>query len=143
MARKSMQALTITLTVAGLGLVASAVPANASLSRSENLPSIESDQPPNRTPSNINLNCDVSPYTNGPGGATVDKEIWLRNGPGAGCQSVTATLRKGTRLGGWCYDYSNSNNLWYYVSVGGAAPHGWIYANNVTDVNPITTRCRY
>ncbi|TDB88686.1 hypothetical protein E1264_10570 [Actinomadura sp. KC216] len=133
----------MSLTVAGLSVIASPAAANASPVRSENASSIVADEPPNRTPANISRSCESEPYTNGPGGATVEKAIWLRDGPGQGCNSVTATLRKGTRLGGWCYDYSNAGNIWYYVSVGGAAPHGWIYSGNVSDGHTITYRCQY
>lgn len=87
--------------------------------------------------------CDWEPGSNGPGGASVTNAIWLRTGPGAGCDNASGyTLQVGTRLGGWCYTYNESRNKWYFVSVGGAAPYGWIYSGNVSaDANTITTPC--
>ncbi|MEV6950461.1 hypothetical protein [Streptomyces sp. NPDC051183] len=87
--------------------------------------------------------CNYDPGTNGPGGTSVKNAIWLRTGPSAGCGNASGyTLPVGTRLGGWCYTYNESGNKWYYVSVGGEAPYGWIYSGNVTsDASSITKPC--
>ncbi|MFE5795171.1 hypothetical protein ACFQ8C_21720 [Streptomyces sp. NPDC056503] len=98
---------------------------------------------PSNAPRAAAASCYESPGSNGPGGASVTTAIWLRTGPGAGCANASGyTLQVGTRLGGWCYAYNESGNKWYYVSVGGAAPYGWIYSGNVSsDANTITTYC--
>ncbi|MGW2090252.1 hypothetical protein [Streptomyces sp. NPDC001880] len=101
------------------------------------------NEAPNWTPSNVDTSCDWEPDSNGAGGTSVKNKIWLRSGPGAGCGNASGyTLQVGTRLGGWCYAYNESGNKWYYVSVGGAAPYGWIYSGNVTsDASSITKPC--
>ncbi|MET9683747.1 hypothetical protein [Streptomyces coeruleorubidus] len=109
-------------------------------------PASGANEPPNWTPSNIGAAdwpCGSSPTSNGPGGTDVKNPIWLRDGPRAGCGNASGyTLQKGTRLGGWCYAYNESGNKWFYVSVGGAAPHGWIYEKNVTaDSSSINRPC--
>ncbi|WP_030758167.1 hypothetical protein [Streptomyces griseus] len=98
---------------------------------------------PSNAPRPAAASCYENPGSNGPGGASVTKAIWLRTGPGAGCANASGyTLPVGTRLGGWCYTYNESGNKWYYVSVGGAAPYGWIYSGNVSsDASSITTPC--
>ncbi|WBB80578.1 hypothetical protein O7606_04095 [Micromonospora sp. WMMD882] len=101
------------------------------------------NEPPDMTPSNVGvLACYDSNVRNGGGGATVAKSIYLRNGPNEGCGSSSGySIPVDVRLGGWCYKYNESGNLWYYVSVGGAAPHGWIYSGNVKNVSTFDTVC--
>lgn len=104
------------------------------------------NEPPTWTPSNAAAwTCGgPAPTSNGPGGVTVTKAIWLRDGPAAGCGNASGyTLQVGTRLGGWCYAYGDSGLKWLYVSTGGAAPYGWIYVGNVnaSDVGTITKPC--
>ncbi|WP_234335009.1 hypothetical protein [Streptomyces sp. NRRL S-118] len=118
--------------------------ANAAPAGPADAPAGVTNEPPNWTPSNIGpLACWDDNVVNGPGGTSVRNSIWLRNGPNAGCGNSSGySLPVGTRLGGWCYTYNESGNKWYYVSVGGAAPYGWIYAGNVTpDASSITTPC--
>jgi hypothetical protein len=131
--RKHVQALTITAVAAGIFLTA---PALASASAG--------GEPPTWDPSSVGVTaCGDNDVTNGPGGTSVNKSIYLRTGPNSGCASSSGySLPVGTRLGGWCYRYNESGNKWYYVSVGGAAPYGWIYSGNVTsDASSITTPC--
>jgi hypothetical protein len=118
--------------------------ANAAPAEPADAPAGVVDEAPDWTPSNIGpLACYDNDVVNGPGGTSVKNSIWLRNGPNAGCGSSSGySLPVGTRLGGWCYTYNESGNKWYYVSVGGAAPYGWIYSGNVTsDAGSITTPC--
>ena len=122
--------------VAGLFLSAAPVAANAA-----SVP----NEPPNWTPSGLGaMACGDSNVVNGPGGTSVKKSIHLRTGPNASCPSSSGyALSVNTRLGGWCYRYNESGNKWYYVSVGGESPYGWIYSGNVTsDQSTITTPCR-
>ncbi|MER5619111.1 hypothetical protein [Streptomyces sp. NPDC002215] len=128
------------ITLGATMLVGGATAASAGASASV------ANEAPNWTPSNIGagaMACGDDNVVNGPGGTSVKNAIWLRNGPGAGCGNSSGyTLTVGTRLGGWCYTYNESGNKWYYVSVGGAAPYGWIYSGNVTsDASSITTPC--
>lgn len=120
--------------------------ANAAPAASADASASVANEAPNWTPSNIGgttMSCWDENVVNGPGGTSVKNPIWLRNGPGSGCGNASNyTLTVGTRLGGWCYTYNESGNKWYYVSVGGAAPYGWIYSGNVTsDASSITTPC--
>lgn len=144
MVRKLIPALAITAAVAGLGLTAQPIAANAAPASSADTLASVTNEPPNWTPTNISaMACWDEDVVNGPGGTSVKNSIWLRNGPNAGCgDSSGYSLPVGTRLGGWCYRYNESGNKWYYVSVGGAAPYGWIYSGNVTsDASSITTPC--
>ncbi|MGV9499468.1 hypothetical protein ACWDQ0_14415 [Streptomyces sp. NPDC003642] len=102
------------------------------------------DQAPDWTPSNAPADaqaCGVEPTTNGYGGATVSKSIYLRTGPSSTCDDIYPKLLVDQRLGGWCYYRNSAGNLWYYVSTGGAAPYGWIYGGNITGEETIKTRC--
>ena len=144
MVGKLIQALAITAAVAGLGLAAQPIAANAAPAGSADPSASVANEPPNWTPSNVGaMACWDDGVVNGPGGTSVKNSIWLRNGPNQSCGSTTGySLAVGTRLGGWCYTYNESGNKWYYVSVGGAAPYGWIYSGNVTsDASSITTPC--
>ncbi|MFF9147404.1 hypothetical protein ACF1BN_21360 [Streptomyces sp. NPDC014861] len=135
----------------GAALVATGVPAASASVATEShdrgnaaVPGNEApDWIPSNAPRTTAAACDWEPGTNGPGGATVTRAIWLRTGPGSGCGNASGyTLQVGTRLGGWCYTYNESRNKWYFVSVGGTAPYGWIYSGNVSsDANTITTPC--
>lgn len=144
MLRKFIQALAIAAAVAGLGLAASPIAANAAPvgSADASVSVAVVNEPPSWTPSGA-MACWDDNVVNGSGGTSVKNSIWLRNGPNAGCGSTSGySLAVGTRLGGWCYTYNESGNKWYYVSVGGAAPYGWIYSGNVTsDASSITTPC--
>ncbi|MEV7128411.1 hypothetical protein [Streptomyces sp. NPDC093260] len=102
------------------------------------------NEAPDWTPSNAPagaLSCGAKPTTNGYGGATVTKSIYLRTGPSSACDDIFPKLLVGQRLGGWCYYDNPAGNRWYYVSTGGAAPYGWIYDGNVTEGNTIKTKC--
>ncbi|MFE4821250.1 hypothetical protein ACFRFU_33365 [Streptomyces sp. NPDC056704] len=137
----------------GIALGASVLVGGAATAQAAPAPAASADasarvanEAPNWTPSNIvtgAMACEDDNVANGPGGTSVRNAIWLRNGPGSGCGNASGyTLTVGTRLGGWCYTYNESGNKWYYVSVGGAAPYGWIYSGNVTsDASSITTPC--
>jgi len=134
---------TVLMGLAVMGMaIAPAAPAMAS---HDAISANVADEPPNWTPSNIGAmaaTCDWSPGDNGSGGATVKNSIWLRTGPGAGCANASGySIPVGARLGGWCYGYSSAGNLWYYVSVGGTSPHGWIYSGNVKNVTVFDTPC--
>ncbi|WP_345189295.1 hypothetical protein [Streptomyces lavendulae] len=124
-----------------------AVQPMAANAASADVPASVANEAPNWTPSNIGVDamaCYDSNVVNGPGGTSVKNPIWLRNGPGQGCGNASNyTLQPGTRLGGWCYTYNESGSKWYYVSVGGEAPYGWIYEKNVTsDAVSINKPCR-
>ncbi|MEE1751201.1 hypothetical protein [Streptomyces sp. SP18CS02] len=140
--RRILTGSAVIAVLAAQPIAASAAPA-VSADASANV----ANEAPNWTPSNIGVDamaCYDDDVVNGPGGTSVKNAIWLRNGPGQGCDNASNyTLQPGTRLGGWCYTYNESGNKWYYVSVGGEAPYGWIYAGNVTsDASSINTPCR-
>ncbi|MEU7589554.1 hypothetical protein AB0A95_25055 [Micromonospora sp. NPDC049230] len=133
MQKLKRRALTVGAAIA-LGVASGAAPASAS-----------TNQAPTFTPSNAPVGtlavCGWSPGSNGLGGATVTTSIPLRNGPGQSCGNVSNYLNVGQRLGGWCRFQNSAGNWWYYVSVGGAAPYGWIYGGNVSGESTITTPC--
>ncbi|MGC5333402.1 hypothetical protein, partial [Micromonospora sp. DT62] len=131
--------------LAGLALaagvvVASAPPAMASHDRT---PVGAEGEPPNFTPSGFSaVDCDWEPWSNGEGGATVKNSIYLRTGPGKTCGNASGySIPVGTRLGGWCWTINEARSKWYFVSVGGAAPYGWIYEGNVKNVSTFDTQC--
>ncbi|MFD4373803.1 hypothetical protein [Streptomyces sp. NPDC058486] len=125
------------------GSASAAAPATAATATTAAMGNKAPDWIPSNAPRAAAASCYENPGSNGPGGASVTRAIWLRTGPGAGCGNASGyTLQVGTRLGGWCYAYNESGNKWYYVSVGGAAPYGWIYSGNVSsDASTITTYC--
>lgn len=123
-----------------LALGAVAAPAHAA---SADASASVADEAPDWTPSNAPagaLACGITPTTNGYGGATVTTAIHLRTGPSKYCGPASGTLYVDQRLGGWC-KYWNGSNWWYYVSVGGEAPYGWIYGGNVSGEETIKTVC--
>ncbi|MGC4814312.1 hypothetical protein ACLQ29_27600 [Micromonospora sp. DT228] len=123
-------------TAIALGVASGAAPASAS-----------TNQAPNFTPSNASIGTTEfcfgwSPWANGDGGATVTKSIPLRDFPSQRCDNVSSYLLVGQRLGGRCKFQNSAGNWWYYVSVGGAAPYGWIYGGNISGEHTITMRCK-
>ncbi|MCM2387392.1 hypothetical protein [Streptomyces albipurpureus] len=125
-----------------LALGAMVAPTSAA---AQNPPAGMANKAPNFTPSDAPIGalaCNAQPTSNGYGGATVTRSIALRSGPSSACADVSPRLYAGQRLGGWCrYRNPSSGYWWYYVSTGGAAPYGWIYAGNISGEETITTPC--
>ena len=101
------------------------------------------NEPPNWVPSDIGIMaCGWEPGENGSGGATVSKSVFLKSGPHSGCDYTSDyPIPVGARLGGWCFTTNDSGNRWYYVSVGGTSPWGWIYSGT-KNVSTFDTPCR-
>ncbi|MFI2714218.1 hypothetical protein ACH495_29270 [Micromonospora sp. NPDC018662] len=128
---------------AGLSLVAPSMATAAPVGSAE-VSADAVNEPPNWTPAGFGTmtSCNWRPSANGSGGATVAKSIWLRTGPGAGCGNASGySIPVGSRLGGRCFAYNDAGNKWYYVSVGGTDPLGWIYSGNVKNVSTFDTPC--
>lgn len=125
-----------------LALGAMVAPTHAA---SPNTSASVANEAPNFTPSNAPADvlavCGWDPESNGYGGATVTRSIWLRSGPSSSCGANGGSLYVGQRLGGWCWYENSAGNKWYYVSTGGAAPYGWIYGGNISGEETIETPC--
>ncbi|WP_405577149.1 hypothetical protein [Streptomyces sp. NBC_01190] len=139
-----MGGLTVAPSFAATATQAAPVTAKAASAEQGASASAANDAPnwtPSNAPASALVGCGSTPTTNGYGGATVTTSIYLRTGPGVGCDDIYPKLLVGQRLGGWCWATNTAGNKWYYVSTGGAAPYGWIYGTNISGESTIETRC--